>query len=64
MLTGSTYGDPDASYGYFSCMFYQPVECAPARGVEVLAYGYGTLDAKRRRGCQLSPYYAAELRSS
>jgi predicted N-acyltransferase len=62
MLIGSAYGEPDAGYGYFSCMFYQPVELAPARGVKLLAYGYGTLDAKRRRGCQLSPYFAAELR--
>ena len=62
MLTGSTYGDPDAAYGYFSSMFYQPIEQAPARGVALLGYGYGTLDAKRRRGCRLSRYYAAELR--
>ncbi|PRY38868.1 GNAT family N-acetyltransferase [Umezawaea tangerina] len=62
MLIGSDYSEPDASYGYFSCMFYQPIELAPARGVELLAYGYGTLDAKRRRGCQLSPYYTADLR--
>lgn len=62
MLTGTDYGHPNASYGYFSAMFYQPIEQAPTRGVELLAYGYGTLDAKRRRGAQLSPYYAAELR--
>lgn len=62
MLIGSTYRDPDAAYGYFSCMFYQPIEQASARGVALLAYGYGSLDAKRRRGCQLFPYYAAELR--
>lgn len=64
MLIGSAYGDPDAVYGYFSCMFYQPARQAPARGVRLLAYGYGSLDAKRRRGCQLFPYYAAELRRS
>lgn len=62
MLIGSDYDSPDAGYGYFSCMFYQPAELAPARGVNLLAYGYGTLDAKRRRGCQLSRYHAAELR--
>jgi uncharacterized protein len=62
MLIGSAYGEPNAEYGYFSCMFYQPIELAPARGVELLAYGYGSLDAKRRRGCVLSPYHAAELR--
>lgn len=62
MLTGSAYGEPDVGYSYFSVMFYQPAEVAPELGVELLAYGYGTLDAKRRRGCALSPYYAAELR--
>jgi hypothetical protein len=62
MLIGSDYSCPDAGYGYFSCMFYQPAELAPARGVQLLAYGYGSLDAKRRRGCQLSRYHAAELR--
>jgi hypothetical protein len=62
MLIGSDYGDSNAGYGYFSCMFYQPIELAPARGVELLAYGYGSLDAKRRRGCLLYPYHAAELR--
>jgi predicted N-acyltransferase len=62
MLIGSDYDSPDAGYGYFSCMFYQPAELAPARGVNLLAYGYGTLDAKRRRGCQLSPYHAASVR--
>jgi hypothetical protein len=62
MLIGSDYEEPDAAFGYFSCMFYQPIEQAPQRGVSLLAYGYGTLDAKRRRGCQLSRYHAAELR--
>lgn len=62
MLIGSVYDDPAAEYGYFSCMFYQPIELAPARGVELLAYGYGSLDAKRRRGCRLSTYHVAELR--
>jgi uncharacterized protein len=62
MLIGSDYDETDAAYGYFSCMFYQPIEQAVQRGVKLLAYGYGTLDAKRRRGCQLFPYYAAELR--
>lgn len=61
MLIGSAYGDPEAPYGYFSTMFYQPAATAPARGIDLLAYGYGTLDAKRRRGCELSPYQAAEL---
>lgn len=62
MLTGTNYADPEAAYGYFSAMFYQPAERAPARGVRQLSYGYGTLDAKRRRGCHLSTYHAAAIR--
>lgn len=62
MLIGSAYGHPHAEYGYFSCMFYQPIELAPRQGVTLLAYGYGSLDAKRRRGCQLFAYQAAALR--
>jgi len=62
MLLGSDYRSPEAAYGYFSALFYQPIALAPELGVELLAYGYGTLDAKRRRGCQLSPYREAALR--
>lgn len=62
MLIGSDYREADAAYGYFSCMFYQPIAQAPTRGVRLIAYGYGSLDAKRRRGCQLSDYRAAEMR--
>ncbi|MBC6448640.1 GNAT family N-acetyltransferase [Actinokineospora xionganensis] len=62
MLTGTAYGEPNADYGYFSAMFYQPAELAPAKGVTQVSYGYGTLDAKRRRGCLLYPYQSAELR--
>ncbi|WP_447006270.1 GNAT family N-acetyltransferase [Saccharothrix isguenensis] len=64
MLTGTAYGKPNADYGYFSCMFYQPAAMAPAKGITQVSYGYGTLDAKRRRGCLLYPYQAAELRLS
>src|SRR5436309_8100283 len=31
MLTGTAYGEPNSDYGYFSCMFYQPAELAPAK---------------------------------
>lgn len=57
MLTGSS-----SPLGYFSTIFYQPAAQAPSRGVRLLAYGYGSLDTKRRRGCRVSPYHAASLR--
>jgi Uncharacterized protein conserved in bacteria len=62
MLTGSAYADPDASYGYFSTIFYQPIAEAANRGIRLISYGYGSLDTKRHRGCHVSPYHAAELR--
>jgi hypothetical protein len=62
MLTGSDYRDPDATYGYFSTIFYQPIAAAPKQGVRLLSYGYGSLDTKRRRGCHITPYHAAALR--
>ncbi len=62
MLTGSDYSDSDANYGYFSTIFYQPIAMAPAFGVRTLSYGYGSLETKQRRGCHVTPYYAAELR--
>lgn len=53
MLIGSAGGEKDIAHRSFSCMFYQPVEQAPSRGAQLLAYGYGTLDGTRRRGCPL-----------
>jgi uncharacterized protein len=62
MLTGSRYSVPDASFGYFSTIFYQPAAEAPARGIRTISYGPAAGDAKRRRGCHLAPCYAAHLR--
>lgn len=62
MLTGSRYSMPEASFGYFSTVYYQPAAAAPAAGIRTIAYGPATIDAKRRRGCTITPCYAAELR--
>lgn len=62
MLTGSRYSVAEASFGYFSTAFYQPAAAAPAHGVRTIAYGPAAVEAKRRRGCDVTPCYAAELR--
>lgn len=40
---------------YFELMYHLPVEQAAARGITELSFGYGTSEAKRRRGCTLVP---------
>lgn len=62
MLTGSRYSMPEASFGYFSTVYYQPAAAAPEAGIRTIAYGPATIDAKRRRGCTITPCYASELR--
>lgn len=61
MLTGSDYTSPDATFGYFSTIYYQPIADAPARGVKTIAYGPGAQETKRRRGCQITPCHIAQL---
>ena len=36
---------------YFELMYHTPIEHAAAAGVAEIAFGYGTEEAKRRRGC-------------
>jgi predicted N-acyltransferase len=49
---------------YFELMFNTPVEQAAARGIAEISFGYGTGEAKRRRGCQFESvpawYHAAD----
>jgi hypothetical protein len=48
--------DPDADRdAYFELMYHTPTERAAGRGVTELSFGYGTAEAKRRRGCTLTP---------
>jgi predicted N-acyltransferase len=42
--------DPDV---YFELMYHAPIEHAAARGLAEISFGYGTGEAKRRRGCEL-----------
>ena len=61
LLTGTDYTDPASRLTYFATLFYRPAELAPRRGVRTIPYGLGSWSAKRRRGCRLSPLYAACL---
>ena len=48
--------DPDEDRDvYFELMYHTPTEYAAARGMPELSFGYGTGEAKRRRGCTLVP---------
>lgn len=62
MLTGSDYTRPESSFGYFETLFYQPATLAHDRGIRKISYGPATVEAKRRRGCQVTTCFAAELR--
>lgn len=49
---------------YFELMFNTPVEAAAARGIAEISFGYGTGEAKRRRGCRFATvaawYYSTD----
>jgi predicted N-acyltransferase len=38
---------------YFELMYHVPIEHAAQRGIAEISFGYGTEEAKRRRGCTL-----------
>ncbi|MEU9085330.1 GNAT family N-acetyltransferase [Streptomyces sp. NPDC048357] len=44
-----------ASYAYFNLVFYHLVERAVTGGARRIAYGMGSADAKRLRGCRPAP---------
>ncbi|MGC9665979.1 GNAT family N-acetyltransferase [Planosporangium sp. 12N6] len=58
-IAGTNYRRPDSEFTYFANLYYQPAAAAPEAGVTTIGYGPGSWDAKRRRGCHLSPLYAA-----
>lgn len=60
-LTGTDYQDPGSRLTYFATSFYLPATLAPGRGVRGIDYGLGSWEAKRLRGCALTPSYAAAL---
>jgi len=59
LLTGSDYTRPEARLSYFATSFYSPAAEAPRRRVTTLNFGFGSWEAKARRGCRLLPTYAA-----
>jgi hypothetical protein len=61
LLTGADYDDPDYRLTYFATAFYRPAALAPERGVRRISYGLGSWEAKRLRGCELTPLYAGVL---
>lgn len=61
LMSGTDYERPDSSFTYFATMFYRPAELAPRHGIRTLAYGLGTVQAKRLRGCTVSSLSAAAL---
>ncbi|MFB8087555.1 GNAT family N-acetyltransferase [Streptomyces sp. NPDC055992] len=61
LMSGTDYEHPDASFTYFATMFYRPAELAPGQGITTIAYGLGTVQAKRVRGCTVSTLLAAGL---
>lgn len=58
-MSGNLYDRDDAAFTYFATMFYRPAELAPALGITSIAYGLGTIEAKRLRGCTVSTLLAA-----
>lgn len=61
LMSGTDYTHSDASFTYFATVFYRPAELAPAQGITTIAYGLGTVQAKRLRGCTVSTLSAAGL---
>nr|WP_244177055.1 GNAT family N-acetyltransferase [Streptomyces albus] len=61
LMSGTDYDRPDSSFTYFATMFYRPAELAPRLGITSMAYGLGTLRAKKLRGCTVNTLSAAAL---
>lgn len=62
LLTGADYGSEEARFTYFATGFYHPAAIAPAAGVRRIHYGFGSWDAKQKRGCVGEPVWAAGAR--
>ncbi|OLZ62092.1 hypothetical protein AVW11_23775 [Streptomyces amritsarensis] len=45
----------ESGYAYFNLVFYHQIERAVAGGARRIAYGMGSADAKRLRGCRPTP---------
>ncbi|MFT4083920.1 MAG: GNAT family N-acetyltransferase [Nocardioides sp.] len=53
MATGTDYTDERANRAYFEVLFYAATDHAAAAGARRICYGHGTVEAKRRRGCDM-----------
>lgn len=62
VLTGTDYVGGLSRFSYFSTGFYHPAARAPMAGIRRIHYGFGSWDAKVRRGCRKDPVWAAGLR--
>jgi hypothetical protein len=51
LAAGYDYADPSCRFCYFATAFYGAVPAAARAGVKTLAYGQGSGQAKRSRGC-------------
>ncbi|TLQ47799.1 GNAT family N-acetyltransferase [Streptomyces marianii] len=58
-LTGADYQSGQEGLGYFANLFYRPAALAPSLGIRTILYGPSARDAKRRRGCRVTPLFAA-----
>ena len=51
LVNGYDYADERSRFCYFATVFYAPVPVAAEAGVRSLAFGHGSGEAKRVRGC-------------
>jgi hypothetical protein len=61
LMSGTDYERPESRFTYFATMFYRPAALAPQRGITTIAYGLGTIRAKKLRGCTVNSLSAAAL---
>jgi uncharacterized protein len=60
---GFDYDRLQQAFEYFSVGYYEPVRYAAERGLRAVRLGVGTLEAKVRRGAELSTVYSAVSRT-
>jgi hypothetical protein len=51
LTAGFDYADPRSRFCYFAAAYYYPVRIAARAGVRSLAFGQGSAEAKKSRGC-------------
>jgi predicted N-acyltransferase len=61
---GCDYTAVERAGHYFNLTYYEPIVRATARGVRLIDFGVGALEAKTLRGCRLEPLWTVLLRSA